>query len=713
MKLLKLVMIVKDCENCIEKTLNNVLPYIDEWCILDTGSSDKTISIIQNTMKNKHGKLYQEPFVDFSTSRNRVLELAGDSCKYTLMLDDSYVLINGNMLRYILSKNTCDSFELPIIDNRNRLYYSKRILLSNKKLRYKYRVHEIVEDCKSIAIDYFTSHTYIYDERDWKSDYKTKNRLDYYLKILTEDYMKNKKDKRIIYYLANTYYEKEEYEKALEFYQKRINLTQPKDMKDDEEIYQCFFMKACVYEKLSIIKPDTYTLVYKKKSIDLYRKCMEYDNRAEPLYNISLIYYNDENYKECYKILKQAYSIEIPKRKILQVQYRTYIEEIPMLLLEVCLKLNKINEAKGICKKLEKTNLDSSRFKNAMSYIKSLDEEKQVIVQKSSCPLIVFHSGMEWDPVTMKNTSGSEIMTKNMAEEFRRRNNRVIVFVNSLKNETIISGVEYKDSEKYISFLNENYVDILIVSRFTKNLIYTEGVRKVYLWLHDILPQGDSFNTHGIKFKAVLCLSKWHKKYFCEQYKFPKEMVIVTRNGISPERFNKSVDKIKNRFIYSSDPKRGLDDAISIYQELKNSISKSSMMVLCDKSEISGKTLKLINDDKSIQLKGRVNQDRLAEEYLKSDIWLYPTKWRETYCITALEAQMSRVLCASYSIGSLPEIIGDRGILAKDSKDIIRKLKMVLNNDDVKNTLINKGKQWASKQDIVTLVDEWNKYFNL
>jgi glycosyltransferase involved in cell wall biosynthesis len=70
MKLLELVMIVKNSGEVLRDCLRINKKYIDQWTILDTGSTDNTIEIIKDELKDIPGNLYQEPFIDFATSRN-------------------------------------------------------------------------------------------------------------------------------------------------------------------------------------------------------------------------------------------------------------------------------------------------------------------------------------------------------------------------------------------------------------------------------------------------------------------------------------------------------------------------------------------------------------------------------------------------------------------------------------------------------------------
>jgi len=84
---------VKNGGDTFKQVLEENLEFVDKWTILDTGSTDSTIDIIKEVLVNKKkGQLFCEPFINFRDSRNRLLELAGNSCKYTLMLDDTYIV---------------------------------------------------------------------------------------------------------------------------------------------------------------------------------------------------------------------------------------------------------------------------------------------------------------------------------------------------------------------------------------------------------------------------------------------------------------------------------------------------------------------------------------------------------------------------------------------------------------------------------------------
>ena len=71
-------MIVKNEEKVIERCLFSCLKFIDYFVICDTGSTDKTIEVINNFSKkyNLKGEVHQHEWVNFAHNRNLSLEIA-------------------------------------------------------------------------------------------------------------------------------------------------------------------------------------------------------------------------------------------------------------------------------------------------------------------------------------------------------------------------------------------------------------------------------------------------------------------------------------------------------------------------------------------------------------------------------------------------------------------------------------------------------------
>ena len=65
-----LVMIVKDEAGNIKECLSKVAPYIHYWVIVDTGSKDNTIEVINQTMEEFGipGEIHERPWVNFEVN---------------------------------------------------------------------------------------------------------------------------------------------------------------------------------------------------------------------------------------------------------------------------------------------------------------------------------------------------------------------------------------------------------------------------------------------------------------------------------------------------------------------------------------------------------------------------------------------------------------------------------------------------------------------
>lgn len=171
--LLSLVMIVKDEASNIKAVLEAAKPHVDCWTILDTGSTDGTLDIIREVMIDVPGRLFEEPFIDFATSRNRVMELdashvpppapgssadgatpsfcstapfpSGDARGlFQLMLSGDEYLGNGAVLREHLEKHResnvdCHMIQLYVEGARTLM---PRVLRTNSEWKYVGEVHE-------------------------------------------------------------------------------------------------------------------------------------------------------------------------------------------------------------------------------------------------------------------------------------------------------------------------------------------------------------------------------------------------------------------------------------------------------------------------------------------------------------------------------------------------------------------------------------------
>ena len=146
------------------------------------------------------------------------------------------------------------------------------------------------------------------------------------------------------------------------------------------------------------------------------------------------------------------------------------------------------------------------------------------------------------------------------------------------------------------------------------------------------------FQIHKDKFKSIITVSEWQKNNIIIQLNIPSERIVVSRNAIDITRFKNTSKKVPFRFIYSSDPSRGLTYLIQMIPKIKRVFPETTLHIFVLKELIDSETLSIINKlHDYVFLHTRISQDKLAREFQLSDIWLYPTDFKETIVFQQLK----------------------------------------------------------------------------
>ena len=107
--LLSVAMIVRDEEQVLPQCLENLKSFVDEICIIDTGSVDETISIA----KSAGAKIRCIPWKDdFSYARNESLKLCTGKWIFIFDADERLSSEDGIKLRQLAEKNIFCAYRL-------------------------------------------------------------------------------------------------------------------------------------------------------------------------------------------------------------------------------------------------------------------------------------------------------------------------------------------------------------------------------------------------------------------------------------------------------------------------------------------------------------------------------------------------------------------------------------------------------------------------
>jgi glycosyltransferase involved in cell wall biosynthesis len=234
-------MIVKNESKIIERLLKSVLPIIDSYCICDTGSTDNTIEIIKTFFANHNitGKIVQEQFINFCHNRNFALNSCIGMSDFVLLLDADMIL---NI--YSFDKNILTNYDsCYILQGTDNFYYKNmRIIRNNGAYSYSGITHEYINTPPSnrlLQID--KNALFIHDIGDGGSKH---DKFERDIKLLLEGIKEDCNNVRYHFYLANSYHDSNQLDKAIEMYEKRITLNGW-----DQEVWYSYYKIGICYKK--------------------------------------------------------------------------------------------------------------------------------------------------------------------------------------------------------------------------------------------------------------------------------------------------------------------------------------------------------------------------------------------------------------------------------------------------------------------------------
>ena len=227
---LGLCMIVKDESHIIHEVLESTLAIIDTYMILDTGSTDNTIQIINDfyAKTDVKGEVVQGTWKGFGESRSEALKLCDGKMDYILMIDADD-LINfpvecKNFLHSVLSEHSPNACIVKI--RRGTMEYERvQLFKADDGWRYVGVLHEYPtndkKDNKVIRLPgdiYMTGRT---------MGNRSKQEGNKYLKdaeVLLAEHEKDPENDRTVFYLAQSYRDGGNIPEAIKWYKKRIDM---------------------------------------------------------------------------------------------------------------------------------------------------------------------------------------------------------------------------------------------------------------------------------------------------------------------------------------------------------------------------------------------------------------------------------------------------------------------------------------------------------
>lgn len=326
--LIVVVIMIKDEALVIEKTLR---PYfnanIQHYLILDTGSTDNTIAVVQKLFNDnniQHGVIKEQPFVDFATSRNCALKHARETFPnacFMLMPDAEWIMQDVPGLLKFCQEHQHESYGC---------YKTRNILWGIDEKTYQpvkhsdYPTDRLIR-CKSNAWFHSPIHEYIVadfcEERmpdsvcfNWHNSRqgheKSFKRFSRDVNILRNQIEQNPADQRAVFYLAQTYECLGDLDNAAIYYEKCSNMGGW-----DEEIFMARYRLGRVNQAQD------------KWDQALFNYLTAYSlrpHRIEPLIAIARYYMDKDLFAPAFLFASRAVEAVYPKTDKLFVEKNVY-----------------------------------------------------------------------------------------------------------------------------------------------------------------------------------------------------------------------------------------------------------------------------------------------------------------------------------------------------------------------------------------------------
>lgn len=389
------------------------------------------------------------------------------------------------------------------------------------------------------------------------------------------------------------------------------------------------------------------------------------DYDYNPMMLLAKVYYQKSRPDLMLPLLKGCLKI-YPKDKNLQKMVKDGEKEKTMLgkaLIHVQ-KLQKITDKVKLKKELDKLP-DDLQSHPAICVIRNQNFAKT----KSSGKDLVIYCGNTmhtWNPELFKTKGfgGSEEAVIHLAEEYAKLGWDVTVYNNCGHKEIYqnlgVDGVTYKP------FWEWNYrdkQDVVILWRWAKPLDAEINAPKIFLDLHDVIPEGELNEKRMERVTKVFVKTHFHRSLFPN---VSDEKFAIVPNGLETY-FDPNIKKDPYLIINTSSPDRSMDVLPKLFKEIKKRIPQAKCAwaygwdnfdntYSSDSKKMAWKAqIQAEMKDAGIEDLGRLTQSEVGKLYQKASIFAYPTEFAEIDCISVKKAQAVDCFPITTDFGALSE----------------------------------------------------------
>ena len=190
--------------------------------------------------------------------------------------------------------------------------------------------------------------------------------------------------------------------------------------------------------------------------------------------------------------------------------------------------------------------------------------------------------------------------------------------------------------------------------------------KKIY-YCHDLPEDPESSRLsdpmYRKKFDKFVFVSNWQMEKYNEVRGVEYNRSTVVKNSIVPIDTTKRTKSDKIRLIYHTTPHRGLQLLVPACVELCKRHDDITLDVYSsfkiygweDRDAQYQELFDICRNHPNIKYHGTVSNDEIREALLSADIFAYPSIWKETSCLSLIEAMSAGLLCIHPNLAALSE----------------------------------------------------------
>ncbi|MDP4090776.1 MAG: glycosyltransferase family 1 protein [Bacillota bacterium] len=306
-------------------------------------------------------------------------------------------------------------------------------------------------------------------------------------------------------------------------------------------------------------------------------------------------------------------------------------------------------------------------------------------------------------------------------------------------------------SRKHHRFFQQNYIpgnlikekiELYHVPQNGIGLVDSIKCKKV-ITIHDLIPYimpETVGNGYLLKFlkevpdiiqfsDAILTVSNWSKRDILKFFPIDEKKIFVT--PLAADLKYKPLDREWSRYMIEKklnikkpfilyiggfSPRKNVRSLIMAFSQIFNDLDKEYDLVITGSLRDEGSSLKELCDklqmSQHIIFTGFVEEDMLPVLYSGAEVFVYPSFY-EGFGLPPLEAMSCGTPVITSNVSSIPEVVGDAGILIDpyDTSNLIEALGSILNDEEKKRQLSAAGLERASQYSWKrTALDTLNAY---